>query len=124
MCVFQSVLYASPHCPGCYRPQPEYRERTGSVCVTNKPSQTLIVDFYSVNKLNPPHKIKQLEKNIVFQRVSAGGQLMWDLVKTRHGRKHFVKAIKVAKNHDWRTTLASLTVKVADIPLYLHYYLA
>ena len=49
---------------------------------------------------------------------------MWDLVKTRHGRKYFVKAIKVAKDYGWRTTLASLTVKVADIPLYLHHYLA
>ena len=37
---------------------------------------------------------------------------MWDLVKTRHGKKHFVKAIKVSKDYGWRTALASLTVKV------------
>ena len=37
---------------------------------------------------------------------------MWDLVKTRHGKKHFVKAIKVSKDYGWRTALASLTLKV------------
>ena len=52
----------------------------------------------------------------VLQRVSSDGQLVWDLVKTRHGKKHFVKAVKVAKDYGWRTSLASLTVKVADIP--------
>ena len=54
---------------------------------------------------------------IVLQRVSTEGQLVWDLVKTRHGKKHFVKAVKVAKDYGWRTSLASLTVKVADITL-------
>ena len=37
---------------------------------------------------------------------------MWGLMKTRHGKKHFVKAIKVSKDYGWRTALASLTVKV------------
>ena len=45
--------------------------------------------------------------------MSSEGQLVWDLVKTRHGKKHFVKAVKVAKDYSWRTSLASLTVKVA-----------
>ena len=45
------------------------------------------------------------------QRLSTTGQPMWDLVKTRHGKKHFVKAIKVSKDYGLPTALASLTVK-------------
>ena len=37
---------------------------------------------------------------------------MFDLVKARHGKKYYIKVIKVAKDYGWRNTLASLTIQV------------
>ena len=46
------------------------------------------------------------------QRKTAGGQPMYALTKQRHGKKYYVKAIKVAKVFNWRNIMASLTVQV------------
>ena len=46
------------------------------------------------------------------QKVTAGGKPMFALLKQRHGKKYFVRVIKVEKDYGWRNTLASLTVKV------------
>ena len=37
---------------------------------------------------------------------------MFALTKHHHGKKYFIKVIKVEKDYGWRNTLASLTVKV------------
>ena len=69
------------------------------------------VDRPNADRWNAARSCQNKTVNIL-QRVSTTGQPMWDLVKTRHGKKHIVKAIKVSKDYGWRTVLASLTVKV------------
>ena len=59
------------------------------------------------------------------QKVSGSGYLMWDYIKQRHGKRYYVKPIKVNKDHGWRNTLASLvlscvrtdSVPTVNIPL-------
>ena len=42
---------------------------------------------------------------------------MFDLVKHRHGKKYYIKVIKVAKDYGWRNTLASVAIQVHVCPL-------
>ena len=48
-------------------------------------------------------------------QCGAKGQPYFDLVKQRNARKYNVKPVKVAKDHSWRDSLASLTIKVSPI---------
>ena len=54
------------------------------------------------------------KSSVELQRQTAGGLPRFDLVKQRHGKKYYVKAVKVPKDYNWRNTLASLTVKVGS----------
>lgn len=37
---------------------------------------------------------------------------MYDLVRNRHGKKFYVKVVKVSKDYSWRDVLASMALKV------------
>ena len=48
------------------------------------------------------------------QAKTAAGAPRFDLVKQRHGRKYFVKAVKEEKDHSWRNKILHLIFEVSD----------
>ena len=48
----------------------------------------------------------------MLQKLTASGQRMFAFNKQRHGKKYYVRAIKVTKDYSWRKVLASFVVQV------------
>ena len=46
------------------------------------------------------------------QATTSEGVLRYDLVKTRHGKKYFARAVKENKDQSWMTVAASLVIQV------------
>lgn len=45
------------------------------------------------------------------QKKTASGQLVFDLIKKRHGKKYIIKVVKESKEYSWRDILASWTIE-------------
>ena len=50
--------------------------------------------------------------NVIKQAKTAEGELRFDLVTSRHGKKYFAKPVKVDKDYSWMEVAAKYIIKV------------
>ena len=51
-------------------------------------------------------------KNVIKQSKTAEGELRFDLVTSRHGKKYLAKPVKVNKDYSWMEVAAKYIIKV------------